>query len=77
MMSSYLCKHKAYATYLGNLEEKNASILLFEVLRGLGGKQHFPLLPTYLCKNEGCVKLEANMAMLNGLNRGWATPIHP
>lgn len=37
----------------------------------------FPQLSTYLCKNEGCVKLEADVAVLDGLNRGGAAPIHP
>ena len=37
----------------------------------------FPQLSTHLCKNEGCVKLEADVAVLDGLNRGGAAPIHP
>lgn len=40
------------------------------------GADTFLQLSTYLCKNKWGIKLEANVAMLNSLNRGRAAAVH-
>lgn len=44
--------------------------------RGRGGEQLLPQPCTYLCENEGRIKLEADVTVLDGLNGGRATAVH-
>lgn len=55
---------------------KVTSVHLILSLREWGRQQYFFWLSTYLCKDEGGIKLEADMAVLDGLDGSWATAIH-